>query len=195
MYYGSNSYSSQALTAPVVERVPVNSDGEANAYIDLVKDKLAMNRSIHDYDEGLKALISSAIAAVEEYTRVAIQPAQVTVRYAGYDGSPLPFGPVWAEPAPVVTPLVDGSTITFSNSTAAAVGEGDYPAIGLDFSSGTAVYTGGYSMLEANSKPVPDALIAAVVTHAASSFRAGGITGGKPDDYWKVIAGPKRRFD
>ncbi|QMW05330.1 phage gp6-like head-tail connector protein [Spirosoma foliorum] len=193
------------ILAPVIERTPVvvtdqtgqSVSGEAIFYKDDLKQRLSIDLEIEDYDNALLALLRTAIGAVESYTRLAIQPQTVVVRYTSYEGGPLPFGPVWAlNPNPVVTPVVTGSTVTFNNGTSDALTDGDFPYINGSFEAGTVSYTSGYSRAQDSIRPVPDELIGAVLEHAASSFRAGGVTGsGNPGTYWKVLAGPKRRFD
>lgn len=190
-------YTPAPQAAPVVERVLTGEEGEVWAYIDELKRRLAIDITNGAYDAELFDLLNAAIEAVEDYTRLAIRPGTVTARYSSYDGSPLPYGPVWATPAPVVTKLTSGATITMSDSTASAVGTGDFPAAGVGFVAGTVQYSSGYSRLTTTigAKPVPSTLINAVIEHAASRFRSSGVAGAKPDTYWKTLAGPKRRFD
>lgn len=183
-----------SMAAGLINRTVVA--GQEAAYLEELKDALGIERTVTDYDNDLTRKLKTAIGSVEQYCSVAMQPQQVTVNYGAYTpGEPLPYGPVWTDnPVPVLTPRCEGSTITISDSTGTGLSEGEFPYIERRFPAGKVVYTGGYSRVEGDPYPVPEALIGAVLEHAAACFRSGGISGGDPGTYWKTLAGPFRRF-
>lgn len=190
-----SSYDSLSVPvqAPVVVRVPVETQ-EVNNYLSRLKSALGMT-DIDDYNVRLVELLEIAMSAVEQYTRLSLQPQRVTVTYAQYAGEPLPFGPVWNDPVPVVNTFYPDATITMTDETGSKVIGGAYPYLD-SFKAGSVSYTSGFSNAESGALfPIPGGLTGAIIEHAAASFRAGAVSGIAPNTYWKTLAAPFRRFD
>lgn len=164
-------------------------------YLPALKKLLMITPSMPDFDDDLLARLPVSIDTVAQYCGLSMQPRMITATYANYSGDPLPYGPVWADPVPVVTPTQTGSTVTI-NITGGAIGGGTFPTLTGIAGPVTVAYKAGYSRGFIEGAPaLPDGLFGAVLEHAAAGFRAGGMAGGIPTTYWKTLAGPYRRMD
>ena len=165
-------------------------------YLPALKKLLMMPAAMTDFDEDLLARLPVSIDVVGQYCGLSMQPRMVMASYASYGGDPLPLGPVWADPVPVVTPTPTGSTVTINITGGSAVSGGLFPALTGIEGPLTVAYKAGYSRGFIEGAPaLPDGLFGAVIEHAAAGFRAGGMAGHAPATYWKTLAGPYRRMD